>query len=72
MPYYSFSASGTTSDGNKIKAYGYVQGPEGYPQEVFDAAKNEVVRLFPGIVLNGETEVMKTFPALKLLKRKSR
>lgn len=68
--YYSFVANGKLPDGTKVKASGYVQGGEDYPHAVFEAAKAEVVRLFPGIVVNGETGTIKKFPRLKLLKRK--
>ena len=69
MVYYSFSASGTLPSGNRVRAQGYVQAEPNYPHRAFEKAREVVEKQFPGIVLKGDKDGVKTYPTLRQLKK---
>ena len=81
MTKYNFEARGKTPDGNTFKATGVITGPDPDkgrfpPHSVFEAARAEVEKCFPGCTLEGDRPAIegvqyacKTFPTVWQVKK---
>lgn len=75
--YYTFRASGVCPNGVKFSCTGHALGPPSepgapIPTEVFECARDAVLKRFPGATLKGERPGVTMYPSIKRLKRRPR
>lgn len=71
--WYNFKASGVSPNGVKFNCTGHVMGPTVEPgapigHEIFEAARDAVLKHFPGAVLKGERPEVTIYPTVRRLK----